>query len=57
MMKSGSGWPGIVRICLRGKVMSEQITREVHEIVGQFVLDMGRTEYAMDEFIRNKGRF
>jgi hypothetical protein len=50
-MKSENAWLGTVRICLRGNVMSEQITREVHEIVGQFVLDMGRTEYAMDEFV------
>jgi hypothetical protein len=36
--------------------MSEQITREVHEIVGQFVLDMGRTEYVMDEFVWTASR-
>ena len=36
--------------------MSEHITAEVHKVVGQFVLDMGRTENAMDEFVWTASR-
>ena len=36
--------------------MSEHITEEVHQVVGQFILDMGRTEYAMDEFVWTASR-
>ncbi len=37
--------------------MSEHFTAEVHQVVGQFILDMGRTGYAVDEFTINKERF
>lgn len=36
--------------------MSEHITAEVHQVVGQFILDMGRTEHAMDEFVWTASR-
>lgn len=31
--------------------MSEQISKEIRELIGQFILDMARTEYAMDECV------
>ena len=53
MMKSESAWLGIVRICLRGEIVQGHTTAVVHQVIGQFILDIGQTEYAMDEFAPN----
>jgi len=31
--------------------MSEHITAKVHQVIGQFIPEMGRSEYATNEFV------